>query len=112
MTEKTSEPLTPEQLASRVAALEHVTDIATRNAVRHREQIARIGAMTRAIASNRTSVEDRVALIAALEQIADTLMLEAELDVEQLRYASEPHACFHELDEDELMREAAQSTQH
>jgi hypothetical protein len=99
MTEKKSPSRTPEQLASRVAMLERVAEVATKNASRHREQIARIGAMTRAISSHHTSIEDRIALIAALEQIAHTLMIEAELDVEQLRYASEPHA--RQTDEDD-----------
>jgi hypothetical protein len=92
--------------------LERINIMAVENAARHREHMAIIGAMARAIISKQTSVEDVAALVGALERLADTLMLEAELDVEQLRYVNDPHADCSESDEDELTEEGVLVTKH
>jgi hypothetical protein len=91
MTEQQSQSLTPEQHLSRVETLERMTDIAARYTARHRQQLARIGAVTRAIARDQTSDEDRDALLDVLDQIAHALILETELQIEQLRCIDEAH---------------------
>ncbi|MDQ7979530.1 hypothetical protein QYH69_19970 [Paraburkholderia sp. SARCC-3016] len=104
--------LTREQLEKRIDLLERVNRTAIGYADQYSKQVARIGAIARAVKRAGVTLQDRIALVEAMEALADQAETEAALDRDCIEWVC---ACPPEEWDDvhaELNRMPADATRH
>jgi hypothetical protein len=108
----TLQPLTREQLVKRIVLLDRVNRNAMLNAERYSQQVAKIGALARAVKRSRVTLADRIALVDAVEELAAHAESEALLDRNCIEHVcSCPPEKWDEMD-DQLNDTPASKTKH
>jgi hypothetical protein len=108
----TVQTLTREQLEKRIALLERVNRTSINHADQYSKQMARIGALARAVRRAGVTLSDRIALVEALEALADQAQTEATLDKDCIEWVCAcPLEEWDEMDA-ELNATPAAATQH
>jgi hypothetical protein len=108
----TLQSLTRDQLEKRIALLERVNRTAIHNADQYSKQVARIGALARAVRRAGVTLPDRIALVEAVEALAAQAETEATLDRDCIEWVCAcPPQEWDEMDA-ELNAMPASSTKH